>query len=88
MIKTNVLVLAVKNFKGKKKLTDYYLVLPDGERIYAFSKTYTDNTYKMCKGGKRLNDLLSKKTSDTGVMSLVKKMRFMLPYFMEEYGVA
>ena len=88
MIKTHVLALAAKNFRGEKKLTDYYLVLPDGERIYEFSKTYTDNTYNMCKGGKRLNDLLCKKTSDSGIMSLVKRMKFMLPYFKEEFDVA
>ena len=88
MVKANVLVLAVKNFKGEKKLTDYYLILPDGEKVYAFSKLYTDNTYNMCKGGMRLNDLLGKRTHDTGVMSLVKRMKFMLPYFKEEYQVA
>ena len=88
MVKANVLVLAVKNFKGEKKLTDYYLILPDGEKVYAFSKLYTDNTYNMCKGGVRLNDLLGKRTHDTGVMSLVKRMKFMLPYFKEEYQVA
>ena len=88
MIKTNVSVLAVKNFKGEKKLTDYYLILPNGERVYAFSKAYTDNTYKMCKGGIRINDLLTKRTQDSGIMSLVKRMKFMLPYLKEEYGVA
>ena len=88
MIKTNVSVLAVKNFKGEKKLTDYYLILPKGEHIYAFSKAYTDNTYKMCKGGIRINDLLTKRTQDSGIMSLVKRMKFMLPYLKDEYDVA
>ncbi len=88
MVKTNVWVVAVKNFKGRDKLLDYYLVLPNGGRVYAFSKLYTDNTYKMCKGGVRLNDLLCKKTHDTGVMGLVKRMKFMLPYLKEEYCVA
>lgn len=88
MVKTNVMVIAVKNFKGRDKLNDYYLVLPNGEKIYAFSRKYTDNTYKMCKGGVRLNDLLCKKSHDTAIMNLVKRMKFMLPYFMEEYNVA
>ena len=88
MVKTNVLVLAVKNFKGRDKLTDYYLVLPDGEKIYAFSRKYTDNTYNMCKGGMRLNDLLCTKRHDAGVMALVKRMKFMMPYFKEEFQVA
>ena len=88
MVKTNVWVIAVKNFKGKKKLLDYYWVLPDGERIYAFSKPYTDNTYRMCKGGMRLNDLLCVRKADEGVMALVKRMKFMVSYLKEEYMVA
>ena len=88
MVKTNVWVVAVKNFKGKDKLLDYYLVLPDGERIWAFSRKYTDNTYRMCKGGMRLNDLLTTRKDDTGIMALVKRMKFMLPYLKEEYSVA
>ncbi|MCR5847638.1 MAG: hypothetical protein K6G75_05915 [Lachnospiraceae bacterium] len=88
MVKTNVLVIAVKNFKGRDKLIDYFLLLPDGESIYAFSRKYTDNTYRMCRGGVRLNDLLTKKSHDTGIMNLVKRMKFMLPYLKEEYQVA
>ena len=88
MVKNNVWVVAIKNFGGKDKLTDYYLSFPDGSKVYAFSKTYTDNTYNMCKGGVRLNDLLSKKTHDTGVMALVKRMKFILPYLKDEYDVA
>ena len=88
MVKTNVLVIAVKNFRGKDKLIDYYLILPDGERIYAFSRRYTDNTYKMCKGGMRLKDLLAKKSQDTAIIYLLKRMKFMLPDLKEEYQVA
>lgn len=88
MVKTNILILAVKNFRGEKKMTDYYLVFPSGEKIYAFSKAYTDNTYNLCKGGVRLKTLLFKRSQDAGVMSLVKKIKFMLPYFKEEYDVA
>ena len=88
MVKTNVWIKGIKNFKGRDKLTDYYLVLPNGEEIYAFSRRYTDNTYNMCKGGMRLNDLLTKKTHDAGVNALIKRMKFMLPYFKEEYQVA
>ena len=88
MVKTNVLVVAIKNFKGKDKLLDYYLVLPNGERIYAFSRKYTDNTYHMCKGGIRVNDLLTTRKNDAGVMALVKRLKFMMPYFKEEYEVA
>ena len=88
MVKTNVLVIGVKNFRGKEKMTDYYWILPTGEKIYAFSSRYTDNTYKLCKGGIRLNDLLCKKTHDIGVMNLVKRMKIMVPYLKEEYEVA
>ncbi len=88
MVKTNVLVIGIKNFKGKDKLTDYYWILTNGTRIYAFSRRYTDNTYNLCKGGIRLNDLLCKKTHDTGIMYLVKRMKVMVPYLKEEYDVA
>ncbi len=88
MVKTNVLIVGVKNFKGKDKNIDYFLLMPDGERIYAFSILYTDHTYAMCKGGIRINDLLTQRTRDSGVMRLVKRMKFMLPYLKEEYNVA
>ena len=88
MVKTNVLVIGVKNFKGRDKLIDYYWVMPNGERIYAFSRRYTDNTYKMCKDGIRLNDLRCKRTHDTAIMYLVKRMKVMVPYLKAEYDVA
>ena len=88
MVKTNVLVVGVKNFRGKDKMIDYFLLMPDGEKIYAFSIKYTDNTYNMCKGGVRINEILTKRTNDYGIMRLVKRMKFMLPYFKEEYNVA
>ena len=70
MVKTNVLVVGVKNFKGKDKNIDYFLQMPDGEQIYAFSIIYTDHTYDMCKGGIRINDLLTKRSHDYGIMRL------------------
>ena len=88
MVKTNVLVVGVKNFRGKDKMIDYFLLMPDGEKIYAFSIKYTDNTYNLCKGGVRINEILTKRTHDYGIMRLVKRMKFMLPYFKEEYNVA
>lgn len=55
--------------------------------IYAFSKTYTNNSYDLCKAGIRVNDLISRRTRDTGVMHVVKYTNLLLPYFVEEYAL-
>lgn len=55
--------------------------------IYAFSKTYTNNSYDLCKAGIRVNDLISRRTRDTGVMRVVKYTNLLLPYFVEEYAL-
>ncbi|MCR4929087.1 MAG: hypothetical protein K5988_03720 [Lachnospiraceae bacterium] len=88
MIKSNILLIGTKNFKGRERKVDYYLLFPDGEKIYAFSRSYTHHTYDLCKGGIRVSDLIRVKKADYSVMSLVKYMKFMLPYFKEEFQVA
>ena len=82
-----VKMIGVKNFKGEEKLIDYYIVVPGQERMYAFSKIYTHTTYDMCKAGVRINQLLSKKSRDTGVMRLVKYLHVMMPYLTEYYDL-
>ena len=82
-----VKMIGVKNFKGEEKLIDYYIVVPGQEKMYAFSKIYTHGTYDMCKSGVRINQLLTKKTRDTGVMRLVKYLKVMMPYLTEYYDL-
>lgn len=55
----DVRLIGVKNFSGSDKLVDYYLQVPNQSNIYAFSKTYTNNSYDLCKAGIRVNDLIS-----------------------------
>lgn len=84
----DIKLLGIKNFAGRDKLVDYYVVIPSRqERIYAFSKVYTDNSYNMCKGGKRINEILCVRSRDSGVMRLVKYTKHILPYLIEEYQI-
>lgn len=79
-------LLGVKNFLKDERLIDYYLVT-HREKIYAFSKIYTNNSYEICKSGIRVNELVDIKTRDTGIMRLVKYTNFMLPYLTEFYDL-
>lgn len=81
----NMTLIGVKNFKGNGMSVDYYLVTKDNERLYAFTNIYTRNSYNLCKSGIRVNDLVGKRTRDTGVMRLVKLTNRMLPYLSELY---
>ncbi|MBP5593965.1 MAG: hypothetical protein J6Y02_01190 [Pseudobutyrivibrio sp.] len=82
----NVKLQGVKNFAGKDKMIDYYLMLPN-EKIYAFSKKYTDGAYDICKNGILVNELMTKKSRNTGVMKLVKYTNVIMPYFAEYYDL-
>lgn len=85
ILENNMKMVGVKNFKGKDKKIDFYLVTRDNERLYAFTNTYTHHSYDLCKSGALVNDLVCKKTRDTGVMRLVKQLNRMLPYLAEIY---
>lgn len=83
----NYLVVGEKNFAGKEKLVDYYLVAGN-EKIYAFSRVYTNHSYDMCKSGIRLSELLTKRSRDTGVMRIVNSANRMIPYLIEYHELA
>ena len=78
-------MIGVKNFKGKDKLIDYFIEIPGREKIYAFSRKFTQNAYDMCNSGIRVNELSTKRTRDRGIMNLVKRLNTMLPYLSEYY---
>jgi hypothetical protein len=82
----NVKLQGIKNFKGEDKLIDYYILMPN-EKIYAFSKKYTDGAYDVCKNGIAINDLMTKRSRNTGIMKLVKYTNVIMPYFVEYYGL-
>lgn len=44
ILEEQVRLTGVKNFAGKDKLIDYYIEQPGQDRIYAFSKIFTQNT--------------------------------------------
>lgn len=78
-------IIGKKEFHERKKQIHYYLVTRENEMLYAFSKGYTHRTYDLCKSGIRVNELITKKTRDTGVMNLVNYTNLMLPYLAEIY---
>ena len=84
----NVTIKGTKNFKGEKRLIDYYISIP-GEQspIYAFSKNYTNSTYELCKSWIAINKLICTRSRSEGVMNLVEYTRIFLPYLVEEYGL-
>ena len=87
-VSDNIKLVGIKNFTGRDKLVDYYVIIPARqEKVYAFSKIYTDNSYNMCKCGKRINDLLTVRSRDTGIMRLVKYTRHIMPYLIEEHRI-
>ena len=83
----SVKLMGMKNFSGVEKLIDYYLLTGNEKKIYAFSKVYTHNTYDMCKSGIRVNELMSKRSRDTGIMRLVNYTKLVIPYLAEEYAL-
>lgn len=84
-VANDVQICCVKNFNPKGKFIDYFIDVPGEEKIYVFSKRYSESTYNLCKSGMRLNRLMCTKTRNQPVMQLVKYTRFLLPYLIEEY---
>lgn len=85
ILEEQVKIFGVKNFEGKEKLIDFYIEQPGKERIYAFSKVFTQNSYNLCRAGVRVNELSCKRARDKGVMRLVNYLNVMLPYLTEYY---
>ena len=84
-IADSVRIVGVKNFKGRYKMVDYYLEVSKDEKMYAFSKRYTQGAYEMCKSGIRLNELRTKKSRDKGIMYLVDYTNHMASFLSEYY---
>lgn len=83
----NLRLIGLKNFKGQDRRIDYYLITTDNNRLYAFTNVYTNHSYDLCKSGIRIDDLISKKCRDEGVMRLVRSANRMIPYLVELYGL-
>ena len=79
----NVKLVAVKRFCGKEQMLDYYIVVSQQKRIYAFSRKYYHSSYELCKSGIRINTLICKKCDNKAVMGLVEHLNRILPYLTE-----
>ncbi len=84
-LQNNMKLIGVKNFKEERRNIDYYLVTPDNERLYAFSRRFTSNAYDLCKSEIRVNDMAGRRSRDRSVMNLVNQLNRMLPYLAEYY---
>lgn len=84
-LSNNMKMVGIKNFNGECRTVDYYLITKDNEQLYAFTNVYTRNSYDLCKSGIRVNDLVGRRTRDTGIMRLVKLTNRMLPYLADIY---
>lgn len=67
-IDKRIKLIATKNSRSE---IDYYIVTPDNERYYAFTKPYSQNSWDICKSGIRIYDLLTTRTKNISVMLLV-----------------
>lgn len=85
ILEDNLKMIGIKNFKGNDRKIDFYLINKNNEKLYAFTNPYTHHSYDLCKSGAIINDLVCKRTRDTGVMRLVKQLNRMLPYLAEIY---
>ena len=88
MFEANYTVVGRKNFSNNLRKIDYYLRYPTGEMLFLFTKNYSFNTYNLCKGGVRINDLLTKKSKDVNIMKLVNHLNRFESYLKYEYEVA
>lgn len=82
-VTNDVKLVAVKNNKGEKRALDYYFEI-SGNRKYAFTKSYANNVYELCKSGIRVNELVKTRVRDEKIMKLVSYLKATMPYFTDE----
>ncbi len=83
-INGKIKIVSVKN----NKITDFYLIMPDGTKEYAFSRKFTTSTYDLCKAGIRVRDLTAIKSRNHAVMDLVKYTEHTILYLQDYYEIA
>lgn len=88
VLKDKVRIVGVRNDKRPHNwMIDYYLVTPNQERLYAFSRKFTNGAYDLCKSPVFVNDISSLRSMDRGVMKLVNYLNYMLPYLVDYYDL-
>ena len=55
-VKNNVFLIAQESWKGCRKL-DYYLILKNGKKYYAFSRDYSRRCHILCQGESQLRPI-------------------------------
>ena len=86
-VKNNVFLIAQESWKGCRKL-DYYLILKNGKKYYAFSRDYFRRCHILCQGATPVNTILKIREHNKAVMNLKKYLGRMMPFLMEYYGIS
>ncbi len=84
-----VKVVGVKNEvveDGQMSTIDFYICVAN-QKIYAFTKTFSRQIYKLCKSKISFNKLLTFKSSNKEIMNLVKYAKYLAPYLAKEYDL-
>lgn len=85
-----VLFLVARKDNRSNRL-HYYFRMGNGKLEYVCTKKYSSKCYEICRSGIPLNDLLyhrKGKMKDRDFENLVNYIKYLWPYFQEEYGFA
>lgn len=83
-IKNQTKLIATKD--GRNQI-NFYILTPKNNKLYAFTRPFSQKIWDLCKSGIRVNELLATKSSHEGVMLLVKYTNYIMPYLCEEYDL-
>lgn len=86
-VSNQVKLIGTRRARDGREVVDYYFILPDQTRMYAFTGRYYEHAYELCRGGERVNRLISTRTTDHGVMNLVDRLNLILPYFVKYWDL-
>lgn len=79
----NNIKLIAKRSKRSRDFLDYYLVLGNGQNLYAFTRKFSLTCFNFYKSGCPLNIALHRKESNKAHMYLIKYLNFIMPYLAE-----
>lgn len=69
-------------------MLDYYLVLKNGKKYYAFSRDYSRRCHDLCQKIIPINKILRIRENNKAVMNLKKYLGRMMPFLMEYYEIS
>ena len=85
-VTNSVIMIAEEDFRCGKKMIDFFLLYSD-EKIYAFSRTYRDCTFELCKNGIMVNSLIKQRNRNKAIMNLVENTKRAMPQLIREYDL-